>query len=112
VWHRTTIISGRNKLYSMPGGRIQRGRRCIHKVGRILGIIVCILTRTSCSSWPTGSTNDLPYDYTTSCIGACTAWTSDDGVSIHSGFGDSSLYGSYPLVCTLTNSFDLWLGIR
>jgi len=44
------------------------------------------------NAWPTDS---LPYDYTSTCSGLCTTWSSDDGLSIHSGFANSSLVGTH-----------------
>jgi len=55
-------------------------------------------------SWPINSA--LPYGYYSSCTGACTNWASDDGISIHSGFGDSSLYASHSFMTNGTISFD------
>jgi hypothetical protein len=56
-------------------------------------------------SWPP-RTQSLPYEYTTTCDGSCTPWVSDYGVSIHSGFGDSSLYGTHSFRTDGSISFD------
>jgi len=56
--------------------------------------------------FPIGSSTGLPFGYTTTCDSTpCTAFTSDDGFSIHSGTGSSSLTGQHTFVVAGSISF-------